>query len=305
MSDDRSRFDSFLADELQRYKGVAVPVRASGLRRLLARKLPIRKLHPNPDDEFCLAGIGPNYGIISEYMQMYRHYQSEGVHTVETNTYVSLVERDVKEPLIVEKIRPSGYMILNGHHRWAAAYRLGMKRVRTKVVNLTHEADVRRYLSKSTHQRRVAFDLDEVVFNAKRGETAEKRLPLPLSLRYTEPLRLGIPALFRFLDKKGYDVWVYTARYESDEHVRHFFLAYHAPVTGVITGVNRKAAGDREKMEQSLKSQYTETVHIDGDTVLRVFADTGCFEEYTCSGEASSWSREMMDIVGAFKYDES
>ncbi|MBP3241914.1 MAG: ParB N-terminal domain-containing protein [Oribacterium sp.] len=37
------------------------------------------------------------------------------------------------DPIIVEKMYPDGYMILNGHHRWAAATRLGLK----KVLSLT------------------------------------------------------------------------------------------------------------------------------------------------------------------------
>ena len=46
----------------------------------------------------------------------------------------------VNEPIPVEKMYPEGYMILNGHHRWAAALRLGQPEIPVKIVNLTHEA---------------------------------------------------------------------------------------------------------------------------------------------------------------------
>ena len=33
----------------------------------------------------------------------------------------------ISEPIIVQRTKPEGYMILNGHHRWAAAVQTGMK----------------------------------------------------------------------------------------------------------------------------------------------------------------------------------
>ncbi|MCR4831375.1 MAG: hypothetical protein K5883_07980 [Pseudobutyrivibrio sp.] len=55
-------------------------------------------------------------------------------------------------------------MILNGHHRWAVALRLGYSNIPVKIVNLTHESDIKQILSNSTHDKRVTMDLDEVVF---------------------------------------------------------------------------------------------------------------------------------------------
>ena len=53
------------------------------------------------------------------------------------------------ESIMVQKIHPSGYMILNGHHRWAAALRLGIKRVPIKILNLTHEDDIINIIERS------------------------------------------------------------------------------------------------------------------------------------------------------------
>ena len=40
-------------------------------------------------------------------------------------TVVYLTPEPWEEPLIVEKVHPEGYMLLNGHHRWAAALKTG------------------------------------------------------------------------------------------------------------------------------------------------------------------------------------
>ena len=37
------------------------------------------------------------------------------------------------EPLPVQKISPDGYLILNGHHRWAAAHLSGMKSIDVEI----------------------------------------------------------------------------------------------------------------------------------------------------------------------------
>ena len=98
-------FQNYLEKELEKTKGLYVPVRAGFLRRLLVRRCACKRLHPNPEDEFCKPTIGPNSGIISKYCQDFRRFGTR-----------SSVEHDV-EPLTVDKIRPSGYLILNGHHR--------------------------------------------------------------------------------------------------------------------------------------------------------------------------------------------
>ena len=55
-------------------------------------------------------------------------------------------------------------MILNGHHRWAAALRLGFKTVPVKIVNLTQQTDIEKMLAASKHDKRVSLDLDETIF---------------------------------------------------------------------------------------------------------------------------------------------
>ena len=75
-----------------------------------------------PDDEFCSPKVGPNYRIISEYMNSFR---MERLHS----------KRYCDEALIVEKILPDGYLILNGHHRWAGALIAGVNKVYISIEN--------------------------------------------------------------------------------------------------------------------------------------------------------------------------
>ena len=57
-----SGFQEYLAEEIKKYGGVMIPVKAGLMERLLVKEAEIKKLHPNPDDEFCMPGIGPMTG---------------------------------------------------------------------------------------------------------------------------------------------------------------------------------------------------------------------------------------------------
>ena len=58
--------------DIMKYDGIRMPLKASLPERMFIRKMKITKLHPNPDDEFCMPSIGPNYEIISDYVSRIR-----------------------------------------------------------------------------------------------------------------------------------------------------------------------------------------------------------------------------------------
>ena len=286
------RLEDYLAQETEKYRGTGFPVKASVLRRLLVKSVPCKSLHPNPEDEFCVPSIGPNYGIISDYERKFRKAQK---HLDDFRDSAEVIE-----PIVVEKIHPDGYMILNGHHRWAAALRTGQQKIRVKIVNLTQEKDIEQMLRASQHDRRVTLDLDEVVFCKPEDGHCEKPLRFPWRVEFPERLRRGVPALLRFFRKSGYDVWVYTARYDSMDRLQRLFRMYHASVDGVITGTQRKARkGAREQMERLAAGKYVRTVHIDNEAAVCIDSRNKSFEEHKLSGNPATWSAEIMDIIGA------
>ena len=91
---------------------------------------------------------------------------------------MDVTDSGAKEPVMVEKTRPDGYMILNGHHRWAAAYRVGLRKLKIKIVDLTTQRDIRKMLENATSDKRVTLDLDEVVFRPATDPYLEQSLRL-------------------------------------------------------------------------------------------------------------------------------
>ena len=284
-------FSEYLEAELKKYRGVLVPVKASFPERILVRKVAYRKLHPNPEDEFCFPSIGPNAGIITKYVNMILQYKTLQPHSWD-------------DPIMVEKVRPDGYMILNGHHRWAAAVRTGLKRVPVSIVNLTQETDIKKMLELSKHDKRVTLDLDEVVFCSDKDVPMEKPLIFPFNKLYKERLRRGIPTLLHFLAKQGYDIWVYTARYYSFEYIQALFKRYSVKVDGIITGTARKEKSDAEARKRTgnlICAHYCETLHIDNDMLLRTRRDSKDFEEYSLNCDPADWSHAVMTVIKGLK----
>ena len=292
----KTKLQSFIADEVDKVKGICVPVHASRLERALVRKVNCNKLHPNPDDEFCFPEIGPNESIISNYEKDYRRAGSD-------RTSARMIGSGIAEPLDVQKIHPSGYMILNGHHRWIAAIRTGMSRLPVRIVNLTQEKEIRKMLELSKHDKRITLDLEEVAFVTGKDEKMEKSLSFPLNRIYFDRLRLGIPSLFAYLTGRGYDIWLYSSGYESVDYVRELLKLYHTHVTGIITGTARKAPKDvktLKELEALMASKYSYTIHADKSLLLCVNSRTKEYREYPLSGDAA-WSAEIIDIIGAME----
>ena len=293
MAAPRTELAEFLEKELKKYEGVMVPIKASSSERMFTKKVSIELLHPNPDDEFCSKTVGPNYSIYNRYIRAFQRFGD--------------IEQSANDdPITVEKVYPDGYMILNGHHRWAAAWRVGIKRIPVKIVNLTSEIDIDKMLRASQHDKRAAFDLDEVVFCSREDDIAERPLPFPMNKIYVERIRLGLPALMHFLGRRGYDVWVYTSEYYSLDYLQNYFKKYSVKVDGVVTGItrkNKKFSDTKKKTEKKITKKYKETLHIDRNTVIRITRDSGEFEDHEITSDPGGWSRSVMRIVHKLSTD--
>ena len=287
MATGKTKFDEYLAEELSKARNGYAPMRSGVLRRLFVQHLPCVTLHPNPEDEFCDPEIGPSNQIISDYSMQF----------LETRRRF---EREYcPEPVIVERIHPDGYLIHNGHHRWAAAMMLGYKTIHVRIVNLTHEKDIQKMILASSNTRRVVFDLDEVLFCTDENSPCEKPLGFPGRLIYRERLRRGIPELFSHLTAAGYDIWVYSKKYYSFDYIRRYFRRRHIHITGVITGIAHKSKygnSERRRVEALFSKKYGCTLHIDDSAVLRTRRGSTDFEEYRLTG-AGTWAQEIIGII--------
>ena len=284
----KTQLAEYVDNDIKKQKGVYIPVRAGLIERLLIRKAHVSKLHPNEEDEFSMESVGPSYRIIGEYEAKFREA-------------LRLERRVFDEPLTVEKLRPNGYLLLNGHHRWAAAMRCGIKRVPIKIINCATESDIKKILEKSQHDKRVAIDLDEVIFRPADYKYLEKKaFTFPLSLRFKQRIRLGIPALLYYLVKHGYDIWVYAADYYSIDDIQKFFKAYSVHVDGIITGIGNQEQNNTasaKRMKELIANKYSMTLHIDNESILETHNTEKEFEEHEINASEEEWSKQTIAII--------
>ena len=100
MRDGCGELYDYIQEEVKKIQGIYIPVKAGLLRRALIRRASWRRLHPNPEDEFCDPKIGPNEEIIGHYKA--RLFQMEGQPLEAFGA-----------PITVEKIRPEGFNLLD------------------------------------------------------------------------------------------------------------------------------------------------------------------------------------------------
>ena len=117
-----SDIKKMIREDLEEMDGKRDVVKAGVLDRMLIKKVPPKQLHVNPADEFSFPDIGPNDSIVTNYSQIARRSDSLG-------------EPVFEDPIIVNKLREGGYLILNGHHRWAAALKTGLSELRIEITN--------------------------------------------------------------------------------------------------------------------------------------------------------------------------
>lgn len=116
------KFTRMIMEEAGKYKGRREVARAGILEIITKRYLPPDQLHPNPEDEFCDPDVVPNERILENYMEIAQQKLMVG-------------EDCFDEPIMVAKMKAGEYMIINGHHRWAAAIKTELKRVRVVITN--------------------------------------------------------------------------------------------------------------------------------------------------------------------------
>ena len=91
--------------------------KASLWERLTNRKAKANDLHANPLDDISNPKVGPSESAVAKYMK-------------EINTTGKL-----SESIEVQKLSTGGYEIVNGHHKWLAAKKVGLKKVPIKIKN--------------------------------------------------------------------------------------------------------------------------------------------------------------------------
>ncbi|WP_026663167.1 HAD family hydrolase [Butyrivibrio proteoclasticus] len=118
---------------------------------------------------------------------------------------------------------------------------------------------------------KISFDLDEVLFVSPDYMETEPELRFPLNRMFPERLRKGTVYLINELQKRGFEVWVYTSSFRTDVYIRSLFRRYGIHFDDIVNGYRHKAEvqGNRADMlPQKMPTFYRIALHIDDEDAI-------------------------------------
>ena len=118
---------------------------------------------------------------------------------------------------------------------------------------------------------KISFDLDEVIFVSPDDYEVEPELRFPLNKMFPERLRKGTVTLIHELQKRGFEVWVYTSSFRSEVYIKALFRHYGIHFDQIVNGYRhrREVQGNREAtLPQKMPSHYRISLHIADEEIV-------------------------------------
>ena len=147
---------------------------------------------------------------------------------------------------------------------------------------------------------RVSFDLDEVLFINPATHKAEPELKFPFNKIFIERLRLGTPELIHKLQEEGFDVWIYTSSFRSENYIKTLFFLYHIKLDGIVNGNRhlKEVQGKRkETLPQKMPCKYRISLHIDDEAVILTAGKNYGFNVYQLNAQDDDWKEKILERV--------
>ncbi|MBQ6322804.1 MAG: HAD family hydrolase [Lachnospiraceae bacterium] len=144
---------------------------------------------------------------------------------------------------------------------------------------------------------RVSFDLDEVLFVSPETHKTEAPLRFPFSKIYKERLRLGTPRLINELQKLGYEVWVYTSSFRSEQYIRQLFAHYHVRFDGIVNAQRHLREVQRNNktiLPQKLPNRYRISLHIDDEAIVCSLGRQYGYRTYQLDAQDDDWVEKII-----------
>ncbi len=151
---------------------------------------------------------------------------------------------------------------------------------------------------------RVSFDLDEVLFVNPKTHKTEKELRFPFNRIYKERLRLGTPDLINSLQKLGYEVWVYTSSFRSENYIKLLFRHYGVRFDGIVNGTRHNKEvqqGRAQILPQKVPNRYRISLHVDDESVICSYGREFGFDAYQLDAQDDDWKEKIIAKAGEVK----
>lgn len=145
---------------------------------------------------------------------------------------------------------------------------------------------------------KISFDLDEVLFVSPDNYEVEPELRFPLNKMFPERLRKGTVYLINELQRRGFEVWVYTSSFRSEVYIKSLFRNYNIKFDSIVNGYRHKkeVQGNREMtLPQKMPSHYRISLHIDDEEVVVKNARAYGYRVLQIYEPDPDWTQKILD----------
>ena len=151
---------------------------------------------------------------------------------------------------------------------------------------------------------RISFDLDEVLFVNPKTHKTEPELPIPFKALYKERLREGTPELINSLQSNGFEVWVYTSSFRSENYIKGLFRKYGIKFDGIVNGtrhLKEVQSGHSQILPQKVPNRYKIALHVDDESVIISYGREYGFDTYQLDAPDDEWKEKIVEKAEAVR----
>ena len=145
---------------------------------------------------------------------------------------------------------------------------------------------------------RISFDLDEVLFVNPATYKIEEPPRGIAGWFFRERLRKGTVELINELQKRGFEVWIYTSSFRSEWYLKNLFRQYGVCFDGIVNGERHKREvqrGHTQILPQKMPPHYRISLHIDDEeSIIRSGVSFG-FRTFRVYEPDDQWGKKVLE----------
>lgn len=160
----------------------------------------------------------------------------------------------------------------------------------------------------SEKKMRISFDLDEVLFVSPIDHETEPPLRFPFNRIYRERLRKGTVELIHELQRRDFEVWVYTSSFRTRSYIKGLFRHYGIRFSDIINGYRHAKeiqTGRTVTLPNKLPSRYRISLHIDDEEIVCKTARQYGFNVFWLKDHNPCWQEEILERAETIRKRET
>ena len=145
---------------------------------------------------------------------------------------------------------------------------------------------------------RISFDLDDVLFVSPKRYETEPAPHFPFNILFKDRLRKGTVKLIHELQQRGFEVWVYTSSFRSEQYIRALFQQYGVKIDQIVNGQRHEKEvqrGRKNRLPQKMPNFYHISLHVDDEKSVEKGGRMYGFRTFRVFEPDSGWAKKVLD----------